>query len=212
MCCSGPTCTGVEHQGRAMAAIGASPTSEHPRHIWTAASWLCCVWCWPHIPYHSLLSLWSVLSCWQGNARLGSSQDPSWTPAWVPLPIPLVARPCWAALVPSRGRVCSGRIPNSPRFNSSPAGAEARLRAAAGMLALVAGGWHGGDMATSWVELGPRCCASPSIPPWGECLGGGPMARVLGNPQPACLSTDGWHQPPGMCECAGVGQHWGRVV
>lgn len=101
--------------------------------------------------------LWSVLSCWRGHAGVGPPQDPSWTPAWVPLPIPLVARPCWAALVPSRGHGWGGGIPNSHRFNSSPAGAEARLGgAAAGMLALVTGGWHGGDMATAGWNWDPR--------------------------------------------------------
>lgn len=67
-----PTCTGVEHQGRAMTAVGASPCSEPPWHIWRAASWLCHACCWLHIPCQSLLTpLLSTVLLAEPSGRAG---------------------------------------------------------------------------------------------------------------------------------------------
>lgn len=131
-----PTCTGVEHHGRAISAIGASPSSEHPWHIWTATSWLGCVWCWLHIPYHSLIAPLVCTVLLAGPCRVRVLPGPQLDPSLDPSAHPTHGQAMLGCNGAKQGPWLGWGDPKLPRFNGSPAAAEARWGAAAGILAL----------------------------------------------------------------------------
>lgn len=81
-----------------------------------------------------------------------------------------------------------GVIPNSPRLNSSPTGAEAGLGGCSPQAVTGAGGRCGHGTATAGVATGPACCASP----------GTHLGWVCGREHP-------W---PGCCAGAGEAKGW----
>lgn len=152
-----PTCTGVEHHGRAMTAVGASPSSEHPWHIWMAASWLCRVWRWLHIPYHSLLSPLVCTVLLAGPCRVRAPAGPQLDPSLGPSAHPTCGQTMLGCTGAKQGAWLGWGDPKLPQIQQQPCrcrgktGRSCSRHAGTGGLCwpLVVGG-----MVVTWPQLG----------------------------------------------------------